>query len=122
MKFNKKIDPPQAHNNAKLYIKAVAAGKEVIVIQGYKYVLATSKTLIPQFGIIAKLKDFIPFDEKTGISPNVNMNRFYAYAEALYYLHEHQDPVAKKAAKKSGKKPKKPVDIPPEDDDDEDSE
>ena len=104
MEFTKKVDPPQSNNNRALFDKLVATGKEVMVFQGYKYVLSNAKTLVPQCGIIAKLKDFHPFNDKTHISGNVNMNRFHAYAEAMYYLHEHNDPVAtKKNAKKAEK-------------------
>lgn len=96
MEPTKKVDPPQARNNTKIFNKLVLEGKEVFVFQGYKYVLKNSTTLIPVCGIIAKKKDFTPFDPVSKKYPNLNMNRFLAYAEALEYLGSQGKPVGKK--------------------------
>lgn len=118
MQPNKKIEPPQARNNIALFKKLIDQDKTCVVFEGYKYILKNANTLVPACGLIAKRKDFTPWSEALNAYPNVNMNRYSAYAKALEWLNDHPgDKPPLKKAKGKAKKPTPPPVDPPEDED-----
>ena len=103
MEPNKKIDPPLARNNTRLFNELKKKKKKVVVFQGYKYIRQDLNTLIPQCGIIAKTEDYVPWNPVKRCYSDANMNRFPAYAEAVCFLQEEFEtrnpkPKAKKEA------------------------
>ena len=96
------------------YKTLVAKGNEVVKMDsGYKYVFKNAKTLVPQAGIVAKLKDYTPIDEKTQMYANVNMNKYEAYRDAMELLKVRNPEPKKITKKKKTTKKKKVVPVAP---------
>ena len=99
-----------SNNNSVLYNKLVKEGKEQIKIRGYKYVYKNKNTLVPKFGIIAKMADYTPYNEHKKEFKNELMNDKGAYRIALFLLNDVKvDPeeweiISIPKAKKKGKR------------------
>ena len=79
-------------------------GNEIITFQGYKYIFKDIDTLVPKCGLVANRKDYTRWNERKQLYPNLNMNRFPAYAEALIHLNSIPKPKKKTTTKKTIKK------------------